>query len=61
MVTPKPSAVGKRLEERNGRSIIVADEDLLPLPDRVVRDVLDEIRPEAGADGSVRPRGVRPR
>lgn len=39
-----PPTVRKRIEDRDGRATIVPEEDLLPLPDRVVRDVLDAIR-----------------
>jgi AbrB family looped-hinge helix DNA binding protein len=39
-----PPTVGKRVETRDGRATIVAEEDLPPLPDRVVRDVLDAVR-----------------
>lgn len=39
-----PPTVRKRIEDRDGRATIVPDEDLPPLPDRVVRDVLDSIR-----------------
>ena len=39
-----PPTVRKRIEERDGRATIVAEEDLPPLPDRIVRDVLDAIR-----------------
>ncbi len=39
-----PPTVRKRVEERDGRATIVAEDDLPPLPDQVVRDVLDGIR-----------------
>jgi AbrB family looped-hinge helix DNA binding protein len=39
-----PPTVRKRVEDRDGRATIVADEALPPLPDRVVRDVLDAVR-----------------
>ncbi len=39
-----PPAVRKRVETRGGRATIVAEEDLPPLSDGVVRDVLDSIR-----------------
>ena len=41
-----PPTVRKRVEERDGRAVIVADEDtdIPPLGDDVVRDVLDGIR-----------------
>jgi AbrB family looped-hinge helix DNA binding protein len=39
-----PPSVRKHLEERDGRATIVAEEELPPLPDHVVRDVLDAVR-----------------
>ena len=39
-----PPTVRKRIEERDGRSTIVPDQELPPLPDQVVRDVLDAVR-----------------
>ena len=39
-----PPTVRKRIEERDGRATIVPEQDLPPLPDQVVRDVLDAIR-----------------
>ena len=39
-----PPTVRKRVETRDGRAIIVAEADLPPLPDRLVRDVLDAVR-----------------
>jgi AbrB family looped-hinge helix DNA binding protein len=39
-----PPTVRKRLVDRNGRATIVPDEDVTPLSDAVVRDVLDVIR-----------------
>ena len=39
-----PPSVRKRIEERDGRATIVAEEELPPLSDRVVRDVLDTVR-----------------
>jgi len=39
-----PPTVRKRIEERDGRATIVAEQELPPLPDQVVRDVLDAIR-----------------
>lgn len=39
-----PPTVRKRIEARDGRATIVAEQDLPPLPDQVVRDVLDAIR-----------------
>ena len=39
-----PPTVRKRVEDRDGRATIVAEEDLPPLPDHVVRGVLDAIR-----------------
>lgn len=39
-----PPTVRKRIEYRDGRVTIVADEALPPLPDRVVRDVLAAVR-----------------
>jgi AbrB family looped-hinge helix DNA binding protein len=39
-----PPTVRKRVVDRNGRATIVPDEDLPPLSDDVVRDVLDVIR-----------------
>ena len=41
-----PPTVRKRVEERDGRAVILADEeaDLPPLGDAVVRDVLDGTR-----------------
>jgi len=39
-----PPTVRKRIEDRDGRATIVPEQDLPPLPDRVVRDVLDAIR-----------------
>ena len=40
-----PPSVRKRLVERDGRTTIVAEEDLPPLSDDVVRSVLDGVRP----------------
>ncbi len=39
-----PPTVRKRIEEHDGRATIVPEHDLPPLPDQVVRDVLDSIR-----------------
>lgn len=39
-----PPTVRKRIEDRDGRATVVAEEELPPLSDRVVRDVLDSIR-----------------
>ena len=39
-----PPTVRKRVEDRDGRAIIVAEEELQPLSDHIVRDVLDAIR-----------------
>ena len=39
-----PPTVRKRVEQRDGRVVIVADEDLPPLGDQVVRDVRDTLR-----------------
>lgn len=39
-----PPTVRKRIVERDGRATIVPEQDLPPLPDQVVRDVLDTIR-----------------
>ncbi|MEO6571409.1 MAG: AbrB/MazE/SpoVT family DNA-binding domain-containing protein [Ilumatobacteraceae bacterium] len=39
-----PPTVPKRVDIRDGRAIIVAEDDLPPLPDQVVRDVLDAVR-----------------
>lgn len=39
-----PPTVRKRIEERDGRATIVAEQELPPLPDQVVRDVLDALR-----------------
>jgi AbrB family looped-hinge helix DNA binding protein len=39
-----PPTVRKRIEDRDGRATIVAEEELPPLSDHVVRDVLDSIR-----------------
>ena len=39
-----PPTVRKRIEERDGRATIVAEQELPPLADRVVRDVLDSVR-----------------
>lgn len=39
-----PPTVSKRVVDRNGRATIVPDEDVPPLTDDVVRDVLDLIR-----------------
>jgi AbrB family looped-hinge helix DNA binding protein len=39
-----PPTVRKRVVDRNGRATIVPDEDVTPLSDAVVRDVLDVIR-----------------
>lgn len=36
--------VRKRVEVRDGRATIVTDEDVPPLPDHVVRDVLEATR-----------------
>jgi AbrB family looped-hinge helix DNA binding protein len=39
-----PPTVGKRIEERNGRATIVPEQELPPLSDQVVREVLDATR-----------------
>lgn len=39
-----PPTVRKRVEFRDGRATIVAEEDLPPLSDQAVRDVLDSVR-----------------
>lgn len=39
-----PPTVRKRVEQRDGRVVIVADEDLPPLDDQIVRDVRDSLR-----------------
>lgn len=39
-----PPMVRKRLEDRDGRATIIADESLPPLADGVVRAVLDAVR-----------------
>jgi AbrB family looped-hinge helix DNA binding protein len=39
-----PPTVRKRIEERDGRATIVPEQDLPPLADQVVRDVLDAVR-----------------
>ena len=39
-----PPTVRKRIEERDGRATIVPEQDLPPLSDQVVRDLLDGIR-----------------
>jgi AbrB family looped-hinge helix DNA binding protein len=39
-----PPTVRKHIEDRDGRATIVADEQLPPLADHVVRDVLDSVR-----------------
>jgi len=39
-----PPTVRKRIEEHDGRATIVAEQELPPLTDQVVRDVLDAIR-----------------
>jgi AbrB family looped-hinge helix DNA binding protein len=39
-----PPTVGKRIVNRNGRVTIVPDEEVPPLSDDVVRDILDVIR-----------------
>jgi AbrB family looped-hinge helix DNA binding protein len=39
-----PPTVRKHVESRDGRAIIVAEEELPPLSDHVARDVLDAIR-----------------
>ena len=39
-----PPTVRKRVEQRDGRVVIVADEELPPLDDQVVRDVRDSLR-----------------
>ena len=39
-----PPTVRKRVEQRDGRATIVTEEALPPLPDHVVRDVLDSVR-----------------
>jgi AbrB family looped-hinge helix DNA binding protein len=39
-----PPTVRKRLEDRDGRATIVADEALPPLTDRLVRDVIEGVR-----------------
>jgi antitoxin component of MazEF toxin-antitoxin module len=39
-----PPTIRKRLEDRDGRATIVADHELPPLSDDVVRDVLDMVR-----------------
>jgi AbrB family looped-hinge helix DNA binding protein len=39
-----PPTVRKRIEDRDGRATIVAEEELPALTDQVVRDVLDAVR-----------------
>lgn len=39
-----PPTVRKRIEEHDGRATIVPEQDLPPLRDEVVRDVMDGIR-----------------
>jgi hypothetical protein len=39
-----PPTVRKRVEHRDGRVVIVAEEELPPLGDQVVREVRDSIR-----------------
>ena len=41
-----PPTVRKRVDDRDGRAVIVTDEDtdIAPLADHIVRDVLDGIR-----------------
>lgn len=39
-----PPTVRKRIEQRDGRAVIVAEEPLPPLADDVVRDVRDGLR-----------------
>lgn len=39
-----PPTVGKRIEDRDGRATIVAEQELPPLSDRIVRDVRDATR-----------------
>ena len=39
-----PPTVRKRIESRDGRATIVAEEELPPMSDHVVRDVLDAVR-----------------
>lgn len=39
-----PPTVRKHIEERDGRAIIVAEENVPPLSEEVVRDVRDAIR-----------------
>jgi AbrB family looped-hinge helix DNA binding protein len=39
-----PPMVRKRIEDRDGRATIVAEQELPPLSDAIVRDVLNMIR-----------------
>lgn len=39
-----PPTVGKRIEDRDGRATIVAADDVPPLSDEIVRNVLDTVR-----------------
>lgn len=39
-----PPTVRKRIEDRDGRATIVSEDELPPLSDHVVRDVLDSVR-----------------
>ncbi len=43
-VTITPPIVAKRVEYRDGRAVIVADEPLPPLTDQIVRATLEETR-----------------
>jgi hypothetical protein len=43
-VTITPPIVAKRVEYRDGRAVIVADDELPPLTDEIVRATLQEIR-----------------
>lgn len=45
IVTIAPPSVPKHIEQRDGRAVIVADDELPPLTDQVVADTLDSIRP----------------
>ncbi len=43
-VTITPPSVAKRVEYRNGRAVIVADEELPKLTDEIVRATLEQTR-----------------
>jgi antitoxin component of MazEF toxin-antitoxin module len=45
VVTISPPTVRKRIEERDGRAVIVYEDDAPPLTDDDIRATLDAVRP----------------